>query len=280
MNSLIRKIGLGSVQFGLNYGISNYQGITGLAEVRNILVYAKTIGVELIDTAYGYGKSEEVLGQAGNDPFKIVTKFLPATPEITIEDQVKSSLKRLNVGSVYGLLAHRPLTVAENPKIWDYMKQLQQEKIVLKIGFSFNLPEEAEIILKTGFVPDLIQVPFNYLDNRFIPYMIHFKNKGCEIHSRSTFLQGLFFSEPDTLSYFFDEIKPLLRNLQMEGKNLSGMLLGYSLEQSFIDKVIVGVNNKDQLVQNINSIYNYHKLPKLGIKVNKEILSPSNWPKS
>ena len=279
MNSLVSKIGLGTVQFGLNYGISNNKGITEKAEVKNILNYSKSIGIELIDTAFSYGKSEEVLGQVGVDSFKVVTKFLPSTHELNIEDQINTSFKRLKVESVYGLLAHRPQNIAENPEIWDYLNQLKQNKIVLKIGFSFNTPEEVEFILKRGFVPDLIQVPFNYLDNRFMPYMIYYKNNDCEIHSRSTFLQGLFFSEPDTLGDFFDEIKPLLRNLRREGKNLSEMLLGYCLQQSFIDKVIIGVNDKEQLVENINSINNCLKLPELTISVKPEILSPSYWPK-
>ncbi len=279
MNSITGKIGLGTVQFGVNYGISNKNGITEHTEIKKILNLAKSSKIELIDTAYGYGNSEEVLGNIGVDSFKIITKFLPAFNGNTIENQIITSLDRLRVKSVYGLLAHRPLDVVENPEIWDYLNSLKENNITTKIGFSFDSPREIELVLKKGFIPDLIQVPFNYLDNRFKPFMISLKNYGCEIHARSTFLQGLFFMNPETLSGFFDEIKPLLNQIQREWKNLPGMLLSYNLQQQFIDKVIIGVNNSDQLIQNIESINNIVKIPEMTKIVRHEILSPSRWPK-
>ena len=273
------KLALGSVQFGLDYGISNIKGVTDELEVRDILKLAMSKGIDLIDTAFGYGNSEEVLGKIGISTFKIVTKFLPSTKEISIEDQIKVSFARLKVSQVYGLLAHRPLSLVDNPKIWDYLRKLKEEGIVMKIGFSLNSTEEIDLLIKNGFMPDIIQVPFNYLDRRFIPYMIQFKENGCEVHTRSTFLQGLFFIKPDKLNPFFDEIKPILRELQGD-VNLSGRLLGYCIEQPFIDKVIIGVNNKEQFLQNINSIKNYPKILQTDVIVDSKILKPSNWPKS
>lgn len=276
---MINKIGLGTVQFGLDYGISNKKGITELEEVRNIISCAKDIGIDLLDTAYGYGKSEEVLGSAGVNSFKIVTKFLPATPEISIPLQINSSLQKLNIQHLYGILAHRSLDVLNNPDIWNYLLKLKQDKIVDKIGFSFNTPEEADVILSKGFVPDLIQVPFNYLDNRFKKHMIEFKKGGCEIHVRSPFLQGLFFINPITLSDFFEEVKPIIIKLQKHGNALSGLLLKYCLEKPFIDKVIFGINNKKQLLSNIEAIQTKENLTKLEFNIKHEILTPSNWPK-
>jgi len=276
---MINKIGLGTVQFGLNYGISNEKGITDLEEVRNIISYAKDIGIDLIDTAYGYGKSEEVLGSAGVNSFKIVTKFLPATPEISIQQQINISLYRLNVQHLYGILAHRPLDVLNNSAIWNYLLKLKQDKIVGKIGFSFNTPEEADMVLGKGFIPDLIQVPFNYLDNRFQPCMIELKKGDCEIHVRSPFLQGLFFVNPINLSDFFEEVKPIIIQLQKHGNILNGLLLKYCLEKSFIDKVIFGINNKEQLRLNIESIRTKESLPIHEYNIAHEILTPSNWPK-
>jgi aryl-alcohol dehydrogenase-like predicted oxidoreductase len=70
------RIGLGTVQFGLNYGISNTGGQTSSDEVRHILTLAAERGVRVLDTAALYGNSESVLGAAlpaGID-FRIVTK--------------------------------------------------------------------------------------------------------------------------------------------------------------------------------------------------------------
>lgn len=275
---LLSKLGIGTVQFGLNYGISNQRGITGIREVNKILEFARGEGIDLIDTAYGYGRSEEVLGQAGVRDFKVVSKFLPESYGISIQEQVKTSMERLKIKKLYGLLAHRPLDIIGNPQIWDYLLDMKTKSVVEKIGFSFNNPEEAELVLEGGFEPDLIQAPLNYLDNRFSNIMILLKKKGCEVHSRSAFLQGLFFIPSDTLPVFFEEIKPLLNELQGK-KHLGALLLNYCTQQVFIDRVVIGVNNLEQLRKNITPPDIKEKLPDLNQHISHEILTPSLWPK-
>ena len=73
------KIALGSVQFGIPYGVTNRGGMTSRQEVREILTVAARSGVDTIDTAITYGESERVLGAEGCSRFRIVTK-LPAIP--------------------------------------------------------------------------------------------------------------------------------------------------------------------------------------------------------
>ena len=57
------KIALGTVQFGLNYGISNTNGQVPPEEIARILDYCKLNGIDTLDTAQGYGESEKVLSQ-------------------------------------------------------------------------------------------------------------------------------------------------------------------------------------------------------------------------
>lgn len=278
MNSLIHKIGLGTVQFGMAYGISNSNGITSPGEVVRLLQYAHTAGVDLLDTAYGYGLSEEVLGNAGVNHFRVVSKFLPPDGNLTIEAQAEQSLKRLKVDSLYGLLAHRPLSLVSHPAYWDTMMKLKHDKIIQKAGFSFNTTEEADAVLDTGYIPDLVQVPFNYFDHRFVARLTALHSAGCEVHTRSPFLQGLFFTDPLNLPPFFNEIKSLILHLQSYGDALPGMLLHYCLRQPFIDKVIFGVNTLDQLIANLQMPESYGSLPLLNQQISHEILTPSTWP--
>jgi aryl-alcohol dehydrogenase-like predicted oxidoreductase len=109
--------------------------------------------------------------------------------------------------------------------------------------------------------------------------MIDLKKKGCEIHTRSTFLQGLFFMNPKELSVFFEEIKVVLNTLQ-NIKPLNGALLEFVLDKTFIDKVIVGVENVEQLKQNINNINDAPQLPSLKNIITENILIPARWPKN
>jgi aryl-alcohol dehydrogenase-like predicted oxidoreductase len=275
----MNKLALGTVQFGLNYGISNSSGVTSPAEVKHILEYAKSVGISTIDTAFAYGNSEEVLGGAGVTGFNIITKFVPPTTEKSIEYQLSTSLGRLGVASVFGLLAHRALSVVENPEIWKTLEGFKQQGLVKKIGFSFNSIAEADEVLAKGFVPDIVQVPFNYIDQRFVPYMKILKEQGCEIHTRSAFLQGLFFIPHNELPPFFNPIRSIVKTLQNDMENLSGNLLSFCISQPFIDRVVFGVNTLAQLEHNINSISKNIILEPISQNIPVEILTPSMWPK-
>jgi len=274
---LKHKIGLGTIQFGLDYGISNQDGKTPANEVTKILKYARNKGIDTIDTASSYGDSEKVLGDSELNGFKIVSKFMPPDGGLTIQEQLRNSLSFLKTKSLYGYLSHRPHSVVKNPIQWDELQKIKNAGLIHKIGFSFNQPSEVEQVLAKNMIPDLIQVPFNYFDKRFYPYMEQLKSMDCEIHTRSTFLQGLFFKPIVQLSSFFNNVKPLIEGLQKYGIQLPGLLLNYCLQTDVIDKVIIGVENKQQLFQNIGSIEKSEQLPSFDIEVPHDILTPSKW---
>ena len=272
------KLGLGTVQFGLPYGISNNAGQTASDEVGKILGTAKAYKVEVLDSASAYGNSENVLGQNDLSSFKMISKFMPPQDE-SISIQLENSLKILGLNSLYGYLAHRPGEILKDPGQWKELQKFKEKGKVQKIGFSLNEPEELAQLLAENFFPDLVQVPFNYFDRRFETAVKELKNRGCEIHTRSAFLQGLFFMDPHKLDDFFNEVKPIIANLQEE-EPLNGALLKFVLEKSYIDKVIIGVENERQLVQNIESIEIASSLPKLESKISENLLIPSRWPKN
>ncbi|RYZ85898.1 MAG: hypothetical protein EOP04_15005, partial [Proteobacteria bacterium] len=117
MQPFTDKIGLGTVQFGLNYGISNQTGKPADESVRNILAEAYESGIRTIDSATLYGDSETVIGRNLSDKhnFQIVTK----TPHFAEErltsidgkllvESFHQSLRNLKTKSCYGLLIHAP----------------------------------------------------------------------------------------------------------------------------------------------------------------------------
>ena len=150
MNSLVNKIGLGTVQFGANYGISNAKGKTPETEVTSILEYAQKTGITYIDTAYAYGTAELTLGKNNLHEFKIVSKYL-SEAENSLEKQIDTSLKRLKKSSLYAYLAHRPLDLIENNcKNWKVLQDYKSRGKVSKIGASFNTIEEMDELLDSG----------------------------------------------------------------------------------------------------------------------------------
>lgn len=274
------KLVLGTVQFGLDYGISNHNGKPTTNEIDGILSLAYENNIGLLDTANAYGGAEQVIGQLNSNRFDIVTKFLPESQNGLFENQFRDSLLNLKTESVYGLLAHRPIDVVNHPEIWDKMNAQKSNKKVKKIGFSFDRPEEYYAVMEKSFFPDIVQVPLNYFDNRFGNIIKELKSNGCEIHVRSAFLQGLFFTNTAQLSPFFNEVKELIAELQKEyGTSLAAALLHFVLENKSIDKVVIGVQNRYQLQNILDSMVNAPNLRRIDRKINHKILQPSLWPK-
>jgi aryl-alcohol dehydrogenase-like predicted oxidoreductase len=271
------KIGLGTVQFGIPYGISNSRGKTSLSEVKQILNTAVKNKITFLDTASAYGDAEEILGQNDLTEFQIVSKFMPPNDGVKLDIVLSESLQKLKLPSLYGYLAHRPLELLNNQSLWSELIDLKDNGKIMKIGYSLNEPRELEILLKAKLIPDLVQVPYNYFDRRFEDQIKMLNEEGCEIHSRSTFLQGLFFMDADKLSSFFDEVKPHIKTLQ-KNKLLAKSLLNFVLNKDFIDKVVIGVENNKQLLENLDNSKEIELLDNLDFEFSKNILMPMFWP--
>ena len=280
---LNNKVGLGTVQFGLNYGISNFQGKTNSEEVVKILELAYQNGVQILDTAQSYGDSEVVIGKIHNNRFKIVTKFQPNNGDPrSAHNFVKKSLDKLQIDHLYGLLFHTAESALNNPRILIELKKLQEQGKISKLGYSvYDINELISLINKYGN-PDILQVPYNHLDRRFEYIIETLHAEGVEIHSRSTFLQGIYFCDSTLLPGFFDPIKPYLNKLKsnfVDNQNIANALLDFSLSKRFIDHVIIGVNSEHQLQENLKIESIRNSLPEIPENIPEQILNPSKWPK-
>jgi diketogulonate reductase-like aldo/keto reductase len=88
------KIVLGTVQFGLNYGITNQAGQAKISDVREILDFAKESGIDTLDTASLYGNCEQVLGEIGINDFNVITKTTALKDSIwKVIDDFRASLE-------------------------------------------------------------------------------------------------------------------------------------------------------------------------------------------
>ncbi|MBI4685897.1 MAG: aldo/keto reductase [Nitrospirae bacterium] len=263
------KLGLGTVQFGMDYGISNIHGRTSVEEAREILHFADEHGIELFDTAYSYGDSETVLGNVlpEGHSFRIVTKT-PVFKKDTIlksdrsvlMDAFNLSLERLRQDNVYGLLIHHAddLITRSGEILFSAMAELKEKGLVSKIGASVYTSEHLDFITDK-FDIDIIQLPINVLDRRLIQggHLTFLKEKGVEIHARSVFLQGLLLMSPDSLHPYFDAIKPMLKQyhafLQDQGVSPIEGALCFIRNTEEIDYVILGVASVGQLELDVNA---------------------------
>lgn len=252
------RLALGTVQFGLNYGIANKAGRVTRNAAQNIIEHARINGMSTLDTAIGYGDSEQRLGEIGVQEWQIVTK-LPAMPEGCgdisrwVAEAVEGSLRRLRVNGLYGLLLHRPQQLLEQggDDLYRALQRLKQNGLVNKIGVSIYDPSELDALFNR-YQLDLVQAPLNLVDRRLIDsgWMKRLKEQGTELHVRSAFLQGLLLMNPGERPRKFDRWATLWAAYEdWLGQNQltpTQACLRYSLSFPEISKVVVGVDSVKQ----------------------------------
>jgi aryl-alcohol dehydrogenase-like predicted oxidoreductase len=255
------NLGIGTAQFGSNYGVANTLGKVSVKDITAILDHAESAGLNIIDTAIDYGESEQALGCAGVQNWNIVTK-LPSIPkpcgnkvEWVIEN-VSNSLKRLNVNSIYGLLLHRPLELLEesNYCVWETLTDLRRNGLIKKIGYSIYSPNEL-FDLWDEFLPDIVQGPFNIVDRRIEQYgaLDQMERKGIEFHARSVFLQGLLLLSDNERHSKFDRWSAFwkLWDVWLQKNSLTPLeaCISFVSQHPKVSKTIIGVDCLDHLVQ-------------------------------
>ena len=277
------KLALGTVQFGLDYGVTNHDGQVAIDEVKNILDYAKDKGIDTLDTASGYGNSEQVLGEVGVNNYRIITKTTPL--KNGVDGVIKGfyqSLDSLNIGQVDGLLIHNIDDTKDKRfgKLFYKLNELKEEGVIKKIGFSTYTPEQVDFLLE-NFDFDLIQVPFNVFDTRLVEggQLKALKKKNIEIHARSVFLQGVLLSFDSLSDYFstwdaqFERYQGMVREKEL---SLLEYALNFALNTQELDKILVGVDSVNQLTDIVNAFKSDVDLKAFKID-DINLLNPNLW---
>jgi aryl-alcohol dehydrogenase-like predicted oxidoreductase len=292
------ELGLGTVQFGLQYGVSNTSGQTSLNEAREILYSASSYGIRYLDTARAYGSSEQVVGQLTTESseWKIITKLPPLPDTVTdttaihswVRESVEASLQALNRRSVYGVLAHNTHDAVGPcaPAIFEGLLCCVRDGLATKIGASIYDRAQLEHVT-TQYPADLVQVPVNIFDQRLTVdnTLSNLRQRGIEIHARSIFLQGLILMQPDATPRYFDPIRQHLVKFQKACEELQTvpvvMALSF-LKQLPVDVALVGVNSQQHLEE---IAHFYHETSPLPENLNfaefrldePEFINPALW---
>lgn len=281
------KLILGTVQFGLDYGINNSAGKPSKEQVFKIFEEAAKAGVTILDTADAYGNASELIGEffsVSKTRFEINTKF-KAEKGKSIEAQLTHSLNQLNAEQVNIYFYHRFDEMLEFPETLTELQVLKNQSLINKIGVSVYGNDEFEIAVNTPEV-DAIQLPFNLLDNysQRGALLKQAKHNGKEIQVRSVFLQGLFFKALNDYPAYLTPLKPYMQTVNEfeNGMGMEALALSYALAQPEIDNVLIGVDTLEQLQQNLS--YSNTELPtNIVSRINAihvaetELLYPKNW---
>jgi aryl-alcohol dehydrogenase-like predicted oxidoreductase len=286
----VNRIALGTVQFGLSYGIANQAGQVTRPEAKDMLQLALANNIDMLDTAIAYGDSEICLGEAGTQGLKVVTK-LPTMPNdcadvsAWVQQQVSASLSRLGVAAIYGLLIHRSeqLLGPYGDELFQALQALKDNGQVQKVGVSIYSPRELAA-LTPHYRFDLVQAPFNLVDRRLYStgWMQRLKDDGVEVHIRSVFLQGLLLMSqaetPNKFSPWSDLWQTWHRWLADYDGSAIKACLAFPLSFSEIDRVIVGADSVNQLAQIVSASNSQpiSNLPYLECE-DESLINPANW---
>ena len=295
------KLGLGTVQLGLPYGIANQTGKPNKQEAFEILARAANAGITCFDTASAYGDSEALIGEflaegGFKGRFEISTKIksVEASDKDDLREQMEreaeQSLKRLGLRTLDYLLLHNSGDLRRyGSDIAAVGQELVENGLIRQFGVSVYSPEDVELCLSYDSI-SVIQIPFNILDDRLIERSLlpRLREKGVTVHARSAYLQGLILMDSKELPGHLIQAQPYLARLEAEcekrGLSKKQLAFCYVRDNPNIDNFFIGCETLEQL----NETIELNKLPELPQEelhelgglfkdIPENILDPSQW---
>lgn len=249
------KLGLGTVQFGLNYGVSNVRGQVTPEKAEEMLALAADGGISLLDTAAAYGNSEAVLGASAQ-----ARKFQVATKTLTLKQGLLGVIERARES--VRILRRKPelllvhsagdLNGPDGPALWSALLDLRDQGLFGAIGISAYAGDNPAALAER-YRPAAMQIPVSLLDQRLVAdgTLDRLKALDVEVHVRSIFLQGLLFLLPDAIPSKLAAAAPRLEQIRQiireAGSTPLAAALAFVLQQPAIDKVIVGATDPAEL---------------------------------
>ena len=287
------KLCLGTVQFGMHYGIHNTLGRQPTEEeVFCILDAALDTGICMFDTASAYGNSESLLGRYGlaSHGGQIISKLHPAAQgePRDVRKEIQASLTRLAASRLYCYMLHRAEDL-DDPSVMDTMEEAKAHGWTDKIGVSLYSPEDAMRAAENSRI-DVIQVPYNVLDQRLddCGFFKRVKENGKEVFARSSFLQGLLLMSPADAETKIAGSGVYVERFQSMAAE-DGFLpreaaMLYALCHPGISYVVFGVDTSAQMRENTELLSRchtfsatYEKLYGAFRSIDVNILEPQRW---
>ncbi|MBM9577342.1 aldo/keto reductase [Leptospira sp. 201903070] len=282
---------LGTVQFGLDYGVANQNGKIDESEAERILDAAYENGIRKLDTAIAYGVSENILGKLNRNRFEIVTKLPPIpndcdSPDQWVRDSIEASLRRLKVSKIKGLLLHDPSVLSRDfgKEVYAIIRKYIDEGKIEAFGLSIYSFQDLETVPNI-FKYDIVQSPLNVFDQSLIRsgWLEKLKSKQVLVQVRSIFLQGLLLMDSLKRPQYFQKWKAHLdqwdRWLQTNSYNPLEVCIKYVRSLSNVDEIVFGVESTHHLREILSTFQNEFEIsvPNTFVSEDKGLIDPSKW---
>jgi len=265
----ISRLGLGTVQFGMDYG---YTKKMSQSQVDEILNACRRAGVNFLDTARDYGDSEARIGsylkRHPGGEWVVATKIKHIPENICSDENALNRHITISVRTSTKLLG-RPIqilqlhntedSVVKNPYLWKVIAKLKDQGLFQKFGASFYDPGTARSVLQAHYdLIRFIQAPFNIFDQRFAEMFAWLSKKRIAFISRSTFLKGVLGASEDLIPDELKSLRPFRNHLQTlaesAGLTMSGSALLFAYRSKGIASSLIGVKSREELELNLKTL--------------------------
>ena len=252
------RLMLGTVQFGLEYGVANVTGKPSFDCVCEIIQAAYEGGVTALDTAAAYGTSEEVVGCAlerlglqgamtGGSKVPPIEAANGAEAARFIEQTLLRSLRRLRLERLAVCLLHREDDIRFLPALG----KMVGKGLIGGAGVSLDSDRQ----LAPAAAARFIQMPYNILERRFEAFWPVALKNGIHLFSRSVYLQGLLLMPEEKIRPGLAEVIPVRRRLEgiarEAGCTMAELCMRYVLSNPAISSVLTGVDTVEQVRENL-----------------------------
>lgn len=263
----VSEIAFGGVEIGMPYGLGVKSEADMLSEndAINLLHKALDEGINFFDTARLYGKSENIMGKAfadRRDKVVLSTKcrhfrdkngqLLPdAKLRKLIEDSLTESLAALRTDYVDVFMLHQAdLEILENETIAEVFSEIKKKGVARAIGASTYLALESEKVITSGLW-EVVQLPFNLMDQRHHACFKAAEKNGVGIVVRSVLLKGLLSNRAEdlhpALQNVRDHISKFDELLAPDYPDLATLAVKFALSFPQVSSVLVGIDRIEYL---------------------------------
>lgn len=269
----VSEIAFGGVEIGMPYGIGVETNADMLSQADAIFLLQAALenGINFFDTARLYGKSESIIGKAFKGKrneiilstkcghFRNQDGSFPDYErlKILIENSLKESLEALQTDYVDVFMLHQgDIQILGNRDVAKVFTDLKKSGIIRATGVSTYTPKETEMAINSANW-DVIQLPFNLMDQRQASLFPLASEKGIGIVVRSVLLKGLLSDRGKNLHPALkgvgDHLTKYNRLLSSSCNNLPEAATKFALSFKEVSSVLVGMDKMEYLKKSLKA---------------------------
>ncbi len=270
---MVSEIAFGGAEIGLPYGmgITSEADMLSQKEAVDLLHASIDIGINFFDTARLYGTSETIMGKAFHDRRErvvIATKCghfresdgrIPAAATLRkrIETSLRESLSALQTDYVDVYMVHSATQeMLLNEEVTRIFTDLKASGVIRSTGVSLYTVEEARIALESGCW-EVVQLPFNLMDQRQEILFNEAVGRGVGIIIRSVLMRGLLTEKGQNLH---PALQPVENHIAKYGElvgeaapDLSSLATRFALSFPAVSSILVGIDRLNYLYQSVEA---------------------------